>query len=623
MYLPRCKSSLRQYWPYYLLVMAILILCQRIWADRVPHWESFKAVIDLAHAKNDVARTDDYVRYWLPFMARIHLFVLGCLLVISPWLLGDNPTQVAHASSTTNRNVWPWALVLLAMLSSAILNAPRLGHSLWFDEEATVRRFVVGEVRAVGDELEINVPSWSRTAFFYTDPNNHPLFSLLARASHTLFPPPQTAESFTFLERSVHLPGYILSILGLAAPFWLMSGMGLTRAGVIAVCWLALHPWHVRYGIDARGYSLLFLLIPLTLTGLWRGVHTGRLRWWILFGIGSFLTLWAYPGCLYAILATNLAAVGMIAYSPVDRRVLLGRYIAANILGAVLTSLAYAPCWQLIAPYLRRERSLGEISWVGIAESTCGLFTGIPMSNWRPHELALSLARLWQSSALYVVAIAALLLTAAAAGVLALWRRGAACRMLLLPIFLPFPLLLGVSVLKHNIIHPFYSVTSLPALALLMGCGLDLISRWSRSQWQNTAAAVCALAVFGSFTWPQNQILRRYPIEPMRESVEIMRQQRHPEFGNLKTVLTAHISFTPKVYDPAGVQLKSKEELNKLIARAKAEQLPLYVNTGDPDFARMRYPEIMAVVEDGLLFLALPEFLGTDRQPSRMVYQLR
>lgn len=622
--LERFKSSFRVYWPYYLLLGLLLWLFWEIWDGRQRNWHDLKAVIGQVHGKGETARTVDYVHYWLPFMARIHLVLIGALLMVSPWLIGDGncgaPLLKTDRMPSRGR---AWLCVLLVVLSSAILNAPRLDHSLWFDEEATVRRVIVGEVVEQGGGYRIKEPDWTRSLFFFNDPNNHPLFTALAKISHAAFPPPLVPESFSFRERSIRLPGWVFGTLGLGALFWMMQGMGLQRAGILAVVWLALHPWHVRYSIDARGYCLLFALMPLTVGCLWRAVATCGLRWWLGFGLASFLTLWAYAGSLYFILALNLAALGMIFLARGDRPRMLGRYVAANTIGAALTSLVYGPCWQSMSAYLKRDRSLGDITWDTVSEAGSGLFTGIPLMQWEPHELALSLVRLWQQQRVLVIAVAVLLGVVFLAGLVALWRRGGRARLLYLPVLLPIPLLLLVSILKHNIIHPFYFVPGLPMLALVMGCGVDLLSRHLASQGLGRAVTFVLVGAFGAFTWRQNSILRHYPIEPMRESVEVMRKERHPELGNLKSVLTAHVNFLPKVYDPAGVQITDRPGLERLISRSRAENLPLFVNLSDLRFARMRHPDVVALLEDDSLFDARADFPGTDRQPSRVVYRLK
>ncbi|MEZ5433727.1 MAG: hypothetical protein R3F31_21690 [Verrucomicrobiales bacterium] len=96
---------------------------------------------------------------------------------------------------------------------------------------------------------------------------------------------------------------------------------------------------HLRYSSEARGYSLMlcFLLATLWFSGL--ALKTGRWRWWLLFGLAEFLTMFLEGHLLRAGLL-NLVLVLILLFAPLQpdrpagraRWVSIGRWTAASLL---------------------------------------------------------------------------------------------------------------------------------------------------------------------------------------------------------------------------------------------------------------------------------------------------
>ena len=80
-------------------------------------------------------------------------------------------------------------------------------------------------------------------------------------------------------------------------------------AGVLAAWLLALHPWHLRFAAEARGYSLMLCIIPILLYFWVRAIRENRWRWWLLHSASQFALVYCYPGSLYVLIVLNGATV--------------------------------------------------------------------------------------------------------------------------------------------------------------------------------------------------------------------------------------------------------------------------------------------------------------------------
>ncbi len=615
----RWRQAVPAHWPFYVAVLALAVLCKSLWAEAPKDLGKVLAAIQKAHAAGEPARVEEYVQAWLPRIAHWHFFVCIALMLIGPLLTGWEKHAAAALASPDDNHARRWLkIVTLAMIAfSAVMNSPRLSHSFWADEEWTARRLVVGEFH---DNPNFRQPSWKKTLFFYNDPNNHPLFSALSRVSFSLFATPQDKSAFCFQEWTMRLPAFLFGLGGFAAVAWLASVMGLPRAGMLAVIWLALHPWQVRYGVDARGYALLLTLLPLSMGAVWRAVQTGSMNWWLGFGLTEFFVLWAYPGALYFVLLLNLAACGIMltAKPPVPRSLQWRRYAAGSLIGALLTSLLLSPCVQPMLLYLKGGRIHGQLDGRWMAETASGLFTGIPWASWDTHDLALSWMRTWSHAPWLVVLMLILIGAAGIAGVITFWRAGGLHRWMAGLILAIGPFMFLMARAQGNILYPWYLIICLPGMAIVLGSGIESLAKWSPCRARCPLMAAW-LIVFGFATWPQCHLLRTLPIEPMRESVEAMRPERNARTADLGRVLTASVIFPARLYDPAAVQVDDVKGLQALMERADREHLPLFVNFADKEFLKLRNPALVNVLDDDRLFESLPPFWGIHGQRERRV----
>jgi hypothetical protein len=129
------------------------------------------------------------------------------------------------------------------------------------------------------------------------------------------------------------------------------------------------------------------------------------------------------------------------------------------------------------------------------------------------------------------------------------------------------------------------------------------------------------LGAFAVMSQPARSALRAGSLQPMRESVLLTRPGLDPNDPANARVLTASIQREPAYYDPRVVRVTRPRELERLMARADAEGLPLFVNYGRPQLARKRVPELVEMVERADLFEPVAVLHGFEPRGERRVYR--
>lgn len=578
-----------------------------------------------AHAAGHAAGTSDYVAHWVPKAAQGGVAVAVLLLLGTRWLVRPVPEAglLPPDPGRTPRHVLT-AVAGVVMLYSGFANAPRLDLSLWGDEDATLRKSVVGQFERNEDgKLEFDGVSWLETVFRYRDPNNHPLNSVLSRLSHTALARDLTRpDGFYFDERAMRLPVFAAGLLGLAALAWVGWVLGKPAVGGLAVVLMAVHPWFVRYGSESRGYGYLLLFIPLALGCLIRATQTGRWRWWIGYGFAQFLILWSYPGALPLLIALNVSAVCLIFFlkgpSRAWREAQVGRWLTASAFGAVLCTLLMLPLVQPLLFYLKLPRMQGPMPLAWYPDAMAWLCTGMP---WRPWDEGNPLCWSWEQAAVpwFRETGVFLMVLAMGLGAAGWWAKGGISRWLLPALLLHAPLLVLQSSVSGGFIYPWYLFPALVGLVLVAAGMLFLPLR----------QAGLILVLSGGFLVMHNakavRLLREHPVEQMREGTKLTRPVRLASDPRMDDVMTIDMVMTTRAYDPAMLPLSSDDpdQFRNYLAEADAQQKPLLVHLGSPDFADSVRPQVMALIRNPVLFEAIATLPGMDGPYTREVFRYR
>lgn len=584
--------------------------------------------------------THYYVEPWLWKGLIVNIGLAGLLVAMTPFatrkLSGGYERQIEGRRPYAK---WEWMALGCVMLVAAVQNAPRLSHSLWGDEEYTGRRLIADEVERDADgRLVIEKQSWLTTFWSFRKPTNHIGYTVAARAVHdAFFNPGMGPTDPWFSETLTRLPVYIAGLLSIPALLWACFVWGFRNGSVFLAFAYVLHPWFVRFGVDARGYGFVLLLTPLLIALLGRALQTGRWRWWLALGFVQFYLFWTYFGAVYFLVTFHLAALIMIATArdrtQADRWVVATRWFVANMMSVMLIVALEAPCLPQLFEFLAQKPLPGEIDRAWFLDAAAYVISGVP---WYPWDAANPLCTAWTHHETWslvfpiaAVIVAVAFIVGAASGTLTLWRHPQK-RWLLIIIF-GAPLLMIVHQ-WHSHIRPYhwYLIPYFPGVCLLLAAATSRLlfclvdeKAAARQSWR-VWTALGLIACFQGLTSKERRLLTTHPIEPCRESAALTRtitNPRHPDYD--KDVITVAFAFTSEAYDPGQIKIENGRELRALMARADKEGKRLFVNFGHKPWAVMYFADIVAIVDDPALFEHTATLPGLFLASTRHVYRYK
>ncbi len=390
-------------------------------------------------------------------------------------------------------------LAICLFLLALCIRLPLLGESLWLDEMTTYRNYVSAPIiqTVAGGHGNKYVP------------NNHTLHSLLARASLHLTralhfvpgarptgnPPPKAVigpgvESFT--EAGLRMPAAIAgSLVGIALA-WPVRRSHPGAALLMAVI-LAVQPWLIAFSTEARGYTLVLLLMTLATHLL--PDRARRVAWGYAAAIA--LALYTVPIC-----ATVVAAHGAVML--LLRRELFRTWARSAFVGFVFAAVLYAPLFESMLVYYRKPYEPTTVYARFLRQLPQQLFLGRSIGN----DLATS-----------CIPLVILLV----GGTLA-WKQK-----LLRPALLTFAIACGLGVIAPLFIKSAGEVRFMPWLILLYAIALTAIFM---ELWRGPALRVVAsvlLVLFVVHAGRQFWRLKEAPNQPVREGIDLLGKIAPPD----------------------------------------------------------------------------------------------
>ncbi len=493
---------------------------------------------------------------------------------------------------------WFRAGLIAAVLLAAGLRAPLATGSLWWDELWNVKYATVGEWRpdpADAGEVRFVPSSWSRAAWYYNKPTNHPVLTLPSKLGHLTWQRLTGAADGQFSEWVIRLPVLLGGLAALLLTAWTAARLAGPRAGMTAAVLIAIHPWLIRYGVDARSYGLAVFFTAAAIYSLLRATERncqGRNGWWWVFGLCQFLLMWAHvvshlPLCaaLFGSALWLILTSGSPAKKQLALQLLVINALAAGLLiMAFLPNLLQVPTWGgrnddgnlLTGSYL--FRTLCQIA-AGMAPPGTAAGDGIPSLSWAG-----------------LVPLLAGGLAAAATGLRHLWRTHRQAAVVLLSLLACTALfLLIIHLTGWFFYHRFIIACSVP-LILLISIGL--------SRLRSPILTAAALAGFALITFPQTRLLLSRSYAPFREMVADMQSDARSRKGVPLTVCYGLGSHVMQSYDPAlrDIRKDPAAALESLIAEARGEDRPLYVAYGYEALNRLNQPDGFPILDNPALF---------------------
>jgi hypothetical protein len=571
----------------------------------------------------DCART---YRWWISLGSAA--VALALLATLRGWIGSQRAAECPELAAPDRGARAVAAVAALAMLVAALMAAPRLEFSFWDDERVTVQFSVDGRYeRDPEGDLLFREVRW-RDSWLYTidGPNNHVPFSLLARLSLGAWRAVAQPKLRFASERAVRLPAFAFGIAAVGALAWCLWRVGLPWAAGFAAILLAIHPWHLRYTSEARGYSLLVLCMPLLLLAMVAVLHRGSWRRWIAFGAVEVVLLWVYPGGTSILAVANAAlAFELFRRHRDSLREPVARWLATSLAAAAVFMLLMGP--NVLIFLWHSEWNPKGIKWTFVRDVLSHLWVGTAFAFRHSPEHYAELRDVAREAPAFfrtaLVATGALCLL----GAVRLALRGRAGASLLAVVLLPAPLLISSVHLRESMIYERHVIFALPSFAILLGAGLEGLFTWLRPPRARAAATFAVmLAYLAGYLWLSRDVhaaLRTLPIQPTREAVLIMRPSLDPFAEENRGILTASCERILVHYDPNIQVVLEKEQLLALLEEADRTDRPLYLSYGRPWLARREYAELMEMVEREDLFEPVTTLYGFEPRGLMRVFRYR
>ena len=528
---------------------------------------------------------------------------------------------------------WFWGLAVLTLLALAE-RLPRMDRSLWGDETLALRGYVTGHFSCAGkDHLHGKVKfvddPWAHTVFSDDSGggNNHYLYSILART---------TLEAWRKL---THQPDGAFSevvlrfwplLAGLGA-LWAMAGwlrrLGMPGVGMLAAVLMAIHPWHLRFSGEARGYMLMLFIFILTLWAWTNAFERGRWRDWAAVALGQFFALYAWKGVLYPILGMNVlaAAIMWLKMEGNGRKIALGRWLAVNcVSGMVFVPLIALAQIQMVAviPAVSR-RGNDPLNWRWVENLFCESILGFPARiSDRTNPFEVSFQSLWAANPFWTGLSALVVVGALVVGIIWLLRRSPVLGLMLLAIpaggmlaVVHFKVFLNIELLR------WYWFFACPAIALWLALGAVALWRSLRARW---IGAVVVVVMFAAATWPIRHFHLTQSYECFRDAMEFTRGKDYRPWkddgkNHTKTVWIWRYAV---MYDPRGENdAGTPQILRAHIDEAAKEGMDFYLIDGYPTLTARILPEVQAMLDDPAIFEKVAIFWGQMPQQSMFIYK--
>ena len=587
------------------------------------------------------APVKDYAAFGTYWFALGNAILLALAAATSPlwhrrWSPARNEEFPATGDATEKRSRWVYAASLAACLALALgLRWTTFTGGFWHDEGLQMKRIsgAFDADRTGADGLpEFREATWQETWFHYRKPTNHTIIAVPARVCLEAWRAATGAERPAFAEWVVRLPALASGLATILVVALTAARFGGRGAGLVAALLMAVHPWHIHWGVDIRAYAPGILATALAVWSLLRALDSGSWRWWIGFGLAQAFLLWASLMHLWLALAFFLAAAAGVVSGrrlrPLGPQ--SGRLILANVIGATVFLQAMGPNLLQFIHASKMRAPAGEefmkLDAVTFPDLLSHLFLGLPhdVPTSKSDAAIATFTSLFGTTHLAgwcLVAVASLL---AIGGWILVLRENPRAGWVVLAV----PIAGAVHLLCTRALdwyyYPRFSTYLLPVVVVGWALAWSRLARRAGRRGGGLAMALpAALGFFLATALPQVANLVRHPHEPFPEIRDAFAALRAAAPGG--HALTAGYGLGSDIlhdiYDPKATFVRSGEELEGLVEAAKAEGIPLYVVYGLQSFNRTALPDGFRLLDDPRLFSIIRRFRGND--PRHTFFLLR
>ncbi|MCB1098263.1 MAG: glycosyltransferase family 39 protein [Verrucomicrobiae bacterium] len=618
------------------LLVTVLFLAGGWWiagelVDAKKPWV-VQEMVDAREAAGKSQPTRTYREIWVWYGAAGSALLLVALGITARWWarpakieLGDAP---AFGRGLAVRK-FGWILLAVVVVG-AVPRLARMNLSFWGDEDWALTAHAWGTFSEHEDgSLEFERHPWQTAIFYNARANNHVFQTILSKFCFETWNHLRGCGEEHIEEWATRLPSLIAGLVGIAAIGLWLRDLGHPLAGIIAAATVAVHPNHLRYSAEARGYGMAMTFLTLSSWMLCKALGKDS-RWchWILFALFQAMALYSFTASIYVLMLLNAGVVVLLVRRlRADRSCgaleSLKRWFVVNaVSGAIYATLAIPIVIQTMH-YLESSKTF---AWEMTAEHYqmlwARVFVGFDYGMSHPdNPLDVGLA-VTPGGVLMLVVFTALFLFSIRATVrIAGWN----ALLLLAPVAAGL-VAIGHGVVKGHAVFPQYLLPSFPAAVavfslLLAGSG----ERLSRLVSKNTggrawliAPTVAVLGIYVVIFWKGLSVQISHPTENLRAAAEVTRWQHESErYADDSKAIVVSLWRSWEIYDPRlRFRVRTADELEAVIAEAKSEGKELYVVVGHKGLAQELNADILAMLDDSGQFEELetlwaPEYFLT------------
>ncbi len=518
-----------------------------------------------------------------------------------------------------------WLLLAVILMIGGGLRWHLASSSLWWDELWSVKQGMVGAYvpdKAEPGQYEFKEATWERAAWYYRKPTNHAVASLSAKLVDTVWRNFNQVERHEFRDIMIRLPMLLCSLAAMLMVAVLGRRWKMPWAGLAGALLLALHPWYIRYGVDARAYTFVVLWTVMGcywLTAIADHKNRSFLPWF-MFGVNQFLLVWSFPQAVWVAGGFFLAAVVLVFVTwrkLADRLTALWSLLLVNVLAGGVFLQMFAPNLLQIKVWL--EKDLGkhgghELNVARFQEFLTQSAFGLPVYRSGEGDAAglpsfvgqMQSYPVWMWLALFVLAVISLM------GLVYLMYVRRRVLLIISGVIMGGVLAfifygLAETYFYHRfIIFLIVPVIFFPAMAL----------EWwvsARARGGQLRAGLVGLlliaGVYSAVVWPQIKMLNERSYAPLREVAEYFQQARGGVFSDpnsdRQAVIVAvygHGGEPLHVYDPEVKLLHDLSELQEITKVAEEKGARLLVAYDHRHFNEVMLPDGFEWLDDGERF---------------------
>jgi hypothetical protein len=591
-----------------------------------PHWED---VVDCGLAVAAVANV-------------LLLLVLG--LTAGKWTRSFNTEALDHKATLVpqQRPVWQRGLWVAAWLAITVWYGSMsfAGKSLWWDELWQMRQASHGswkeKVQTEGKSessgaywtqdkvFKFSPTSWKRCAFYYQKPTNHVPMALLQKASFTILG--QTGGQFSDL--TARLPALLVSSLAVLLAFRYISHLG----GVASMALLLmLHPWHLRYGVEARAYALLVLLCLSALLACRRVIHTQARDWRVLawLGVNQAVWIWAFPFAVINVALLFFATLWLLSRehrkNAADRFTAMLRLVVTHVFAAALVFQLFFPCLLQLKYAHEKDNTPLLLDAHLLHETFSQLAFGMEWKQANPSAKEVlhltSSVQVFGSELLARMAII-LLLAGALLGLRHLLQRLPRMGLITLCPLIGSVVFMLFCWKTATYFYPRFIIAALPIIII----GLAEVPVIMADYTQNRRKIGWALvALFALATMQQRAVLRTVPYTAYRDIAKHLSSVAWNEKDQMKpVVLCLGIGREAlPLYYPTVHGVTEVAQIEAAVTEVKSSGRPLLIVQGYTGFHRVKLPEAMKLLEQSGRFTVVQEWPGLEANFAFKLWQLK